>query len=153
MRIATVGRTAAVSWLVIALAGSAMAQQKSDEAVKAEVLKVSAQFDAAREAKDRATMESILADGLTWIARGDRLNKSQVIADVLASNLHFKYFAHDSVAATVFGDTVVITGHSTSILEYKGKQYDAPRLFTDVYVKMNGRWQMAAHQVSDLAKP
>ena len=48
---------------------------------------------------------------------------------------------------------MVVTGHSTSVLEYKGKLFDAPRLFTDVYVKMDGRWQLVVHHVSDLAKP
>ncbi|HEV2201613.1 MAG TPA: nuclear transport factor 2 family protein [Bryobacteraceae bacterium] len=143
--------------LLVSLTGFVAAEETkgsgSDEAAKAEVLKASERFNQAREAKDRAAMERILADGLSWTARGDRLNKSQVIADVLASNLHFKSFAHDSVAVNVFGNTAVLTGHSTSVLEYKGKLYDAPRLFTEVYVKMDGRWQMVVHHVSDLAKP
>jgi hypothetical protein len=138
--------------LAFAMAGLASAQ-KSDEAAKAEVLKTSEQFDEARAAKDRAALDRILADRLSWIARGDRLNNAQVIADFLSDNLHFKHFAHDSIAVNVFGNTAVITGHSTSILEYKGKLFDAPRLFSDVYVKMDGRWRMVAHHVSELAKP
>jgi len=144
-------RMLALPCLLIALAG--FTQAESEEAAKAEVLKVSARFDEARAAKDRAALERILADGLSWIARGDRLNKSQVIADILSSNLHFKSFAHDSVAIKIFGNTAVLTGHSTSVLEYKGKLFDAPRLFSDVYVNMDGRWQMVVHQVSELTKP
>jgi ketosteroid isomerase-like protein len=147
----------ALPLLLIALTGFARAQEttraKSDEAAKAEVFKVSARLDEARAAKDRAALERILADELSWIARGDRLNKAQVIADILSNNLHFKSFAHDSVAANVFGNTVIVTGHSTSVLEYRGKLFDAPRLFTDVYVKMDGRWQLVVHHVSELAKP
>ena len=137
--------------LLVALTGVASAQ--SDEALKKEVLKVGDQFDHAREVKDRATLERILADGLSWTARGDRLNKAQVIADIFSDNLHFISFAHDSVTAHTFGNTVVVTGHSTSVLDYKGKRFDAPRLFTDVYVKMDGRWQLVGHHVSELAKP
>jgi ketosteroid isomerase-like protein len=157
MEVRVVRRMLALPFLLVALTGFARAQEtarrETDEAAKAEVLKVSAQFDAAREAKDRAALERILADGLSWTARGDRLNKAQVIADIFSNNLHFKFFAHDSLAASAFGNTVVLTGHSTSVLEYKGKLFDAPRLFTDVYVKMDGRWQMVVHHVSDLAKP
>jgi SnoaL-like domain len=47
---------------------------------------------------------------------------------------------------------VVMSGHSTSDLIYKGKEQNNPRLFTNVYVKTGGRWQMVSHQVSDLAK-
>lgn len=157
MNIIVVRRALAWPVLLVVLTGFARAQGtargESDEAIKAEVLKVGDQFDAAREAKDRATIERILADGLSWTARGDRLNKAQVIADIFSNNLHFKYFAHDNVTAKVFGNTAVVTGHSTSVLEYKGKLFDAPRLFTDVYVKMDGRWQLVVHHVSDLAKP
>ena len=150
-------RVLTVPSMLVALTGFVWTQEatagESDEAAKAEVLKVSAQFDEARSAKDRATLERILADGLSWTARGDRLSKAQVIADIFADTLHFKVFAHDNVAARSFGNTVVVTGHSTSVLEYKGKLFDAPRLFTDVYAKMDGRWQLVVHDVFDLAKP
>src|SRR6266849_3948950 len=122
MNIMAVTRMLALPFLLVALTGYAGAQETTrrepDEAAKAEVLKVSERFDEAREAKDRATLERILADGLSWIARGDRLNKAQVIADILSNNLHFKSFAHDSVADNVFGNAVVVTGPSTSVLEY-----------------------------------
>jgi len=156
MNIVAAARMPTLPLLLVALTGFLRAEEATsatDEAVKAEVLKVSAQFDEARSAKDRATLERILADGLSWTARGDRLNKTQVIADIFADTLHFKVFAHDNVVPKRFGNTVVVTGHSTSVLEYKGKLFDAPRLFTDVYVKMDGRWQLVVHHVSDLAKP
>jgi hypothetical protein len=157
MRIATVRGMLALPFLLFTLTGLARTQEttrkESDEAVKAEVLKVGQQFNAAARAKDQATLDRILSDRLSWVARGDRLTKAQVIADYLSENLHFKYFAHDSERVNIFGNTAVVTGHSTSVLEYKGKLFDAPRLFTDVYVKMDGRWQLVSHQVSELAKP
>jgi hypothetical protein len=149
MSISAVRGMLASLFLFFALTGLVRAQ--SDEAAKAEVLEVSRQFNEAARAKDQAALDRILADRLSWVARGDRLNKAQVIADYLSENLHFKYFAHDNVAVNIFGNTAVVTGHSTSILEYKGKLFDAPRLFTEVYIKMDGRWQLAAHHVSELS--
>ena len=122
----------------------------SDEATKAEALKVDQELSEAVRTKDRATLERLLADDVSWVARGDRLNKAQVIADVVSGNLHFKSLTHDTVVAKVFGTTAVVTGHSTSVLEYKGQLFAAPRLFTNVYMKLDGGWQMIAHQVSDL---
>ena len=157
MSITAVGRILTLPFLFVALTGLAKAQdttrKESDEAAKAEVLKVSQQFNDAALAKDQAALDRILADRLSWTARGDRLKKAQVIADYLSENLHFIHFAHDSEVVNIFGNTAVVTGHSTSVLEYKGKRFDAPRLFTDVYVKMDGRWQLVVHHVSDLAKP
>jgi hypothetical protein len=157
MRILAATRLVALPFLFVTLTRFAGAQSvtsnESDEAVKKEVLKTSEQLNEARKNKDRAALDRILADRLSWIARGDRLNKSQVIADFLADNLRFKYFAHDGVEVNIFGNTALVTGHSTSVLEYKGKVFDAPRLFSEVYVKMDGRWQMVSHHVSELAKP
>ena len=129
------------------------ARQESDETAKADVLKVSQQLGEAAHESDQAALDRILADRLSWITRGERLNKAQVITDYLSGNLHFKSFSHDNVVVNVFGNTAVMTGQSTSVLEYKGKLFDAPRLFTDVYVKMDGRWQLVVHHVSELAKP
>jgi len=154
--VAAVSRIVTLPFLLVALTGFASAQEptpsESDKA-KAEVLKISEQISKARAAKDKALLDRILADGLVWTARGDRLSKSQVIADMLSDNLHFKSFAHDGVEAKMFGSAVILTGHSTSVLEYKGKLFDAPRLFTDVWVKMDGRWQLVVHDVFDLPKP
>jgi hypothetical protein len=156
MNIIATTRVVALPFLLVALSGLARAQSissnESEEAAKKEVLKTGEQLGEARKAKDRAALDRILNDRLSWIARGDRLTKSQVIADFLADNLHFTYFAHDNVKVDIFGNTAIVTGHSTSVLEYKGKVFDAPRLFSEVYVKMDGRWQMVNHHVSDLAK-
>lgn len=128
-------------------------QKGSDEAIKAEVTKVDDQLNQAIMSKDRATLDRLFSDKLSWIARGERLNKEQAIEDAVSGNLTFKSFAHDSIIMNVFGDTVVMSGHSTSDLIYKGREQNNPRLFTNVYVKAGGRWQMVSHQVSDLEKP
>ena len=139
--------------LLVLTAGLARAQSKqaTDEATR-EVLEVDDQFNQAVQTKDAKALERILADDLSWIARGERLNKSQVIADVLTQNLHFKSFTHDSLVVKILGNTAIVTGHSSSVLEYKGKLFDAPRLFTNVYMKLDGRWKLVAHHVSELAK-
>lgn len=138
---------------VVLIPRRARASGEADEAIKAQVLKVDDELNHAIMTKDRATLERLFSDKLSWIARGARLNKEQAIEDAVSGNLTFKSFAHDSIIVNVFGDTVVMSGHSTSDLIYKGKEQNNPRLFTNVYVKTGGHWQMASHQVSDLAKP
>ncbi|MGB2664131.1 MAG: nuclear transport factor 2 family protein [Candidatus Acidiferrum sp.] len=122
----------------------------SDERARAETRKVDEAFNHAVMDKDDGALEQILADKLSWVARGDRLTKAQVIADIKSGNLHFKSLTHEDLLINVFGNTTVVTGHSTSVLEYKGKLFTTPRLFTTVYMKLDGRWQMVAHQVSNV---
>ncbi|MGH9680260.1 MAG: nuclear transport factor 2 family protein [Candidatus Acidiferrales bacterium] len=125
-------------------------QDGSAEAAKAEVLKTDEEFNVALRTQNRAMLERLIADDVSWVARGDRLDKARVISDVMSKNLHFRSLTHDSIQVKLFGNTAVVTGHSTSVLEYKGKLYPTPRLFTSVYMKLDGRWQLVAHQVSTL---
>jgi Domain of unknown function (DUF4440) len=140
---------------VVAVPNSARAQDErnspSSEALKAEMLKADEAFNQAVLSKDIPALNALLADKLSWIARGDRLDKAQVLADFKSENLHFTSLSHDELVVQMFGTTGVVTGHSTSILEYKGKSFTSPRLFTSVYMKLDGRWQLVAHQVSELA--
>ena len=78
-------RTLVLPFLLAAVAGfSAKAQEtprkQSDDAAEAEVLRVRQQLGEAGRKKDQAALESILADRLSWIARGERLNKAQVLS-------------------------------------------------------------------------
>lgn len=144
-----------VSLLAFAAAGLVRGQEttgKEAEEAKAEVWKVEDQLGNAVKTSNWDALNDIFADGMSWIARNDRLGKAQVIADYRSGNLHFRKVTHDNVELHIFGDTAVMTGHSTSILDYKGELYTAPRLFTSVYAKVNGRWQLVAHHVTDLPK-
>ena len=148
-------RMIVVPLLTFALAGLLKGQETTGPAAedaKAEVMKAEDQLSNAIKTGDFSALPDIFADGMSWIARGDRLDKAQVIADYHSGNLHFRQLTHDGVQVRVFGDTAVITGHSTSILDYKGKLYNAPRLFTSVYVKLGGQWRLVAHHVSELPK-
>lgn len=152
----TVSRLTGISiffiWIATLGAGHISAQSgkmDADEIAKRETIKVDDAFNKAITEKDGPALERILADDLSWVARGDRLNKAQVIADVKSENLHFKSLTHEGLQIKIFGNTAVVTGHSTSVLEYKGKLWSTPRLFTTVYMKLGDRWQMVAHQVSN----
>jgi Domain of unknown function (DUF4440) len=130
----------------------AVTPQPDEQTAKEAMLKTDERFNQAVLAKDGSALEQILADKLSWVARGDRLNKKQVIADIQTQNLHFKSLSHDDLDVKMFSDLAVVTGHSTSVLEYKGKLFTTPRLFTTVYLKLDGRWQMIAHQVSNVGE-
>jgi hypothetical protein len=132
--------------------GQEKTPQPAEQTAKEEMLKTDEQFNHAVLTKDGATLEQILSDKLSWVARGDRLDKKQVITDIETQNLHFKSLTHDALDVKMFGNLAVVTGHSSSVLEYKGQLFTTPRLFTTVYMKLDGRWQMIAHQVSNVGE-
>lgn len=83
--------------------------------------------------------------------RGVILTKSAWVGNFSSGSHHHSTLHHDHVRLVVFGEnTVVATGRSTSVLHYGGKLSPGPRLLTEVWVKLNGRWQMIVHAMSDL---
>ncbi len=93
--------------------GQEKADLKSEEAAKQEVLKTDEAFNQAVLTSDPVVLEQILADKLSWVARGDRLNKDQVITDLKTQTLHFKSLSHDDLTIKMFDNIAVVTGHST----------------------------------------
>jgi hypothetical protein len=81
---------------------------------------------------------------------GERLTKAQVQADAQAGHNRMLNFKHDHIHLVPFGENVVVvSGRSMSVREEKGKVFNGPRLFSFVWVKLGGRWQMIQASVSD----
>jgi len=52
----------------------------------------------------------------------------------------------------VFGDTAVVTGSDDEKSSYKSKDTSGHYLWSDVFVKREGRWQAVASQGTLMAK-
>jgi ketosteroid isomerase-like protein len=72
------------------------------------------------------------------------ISKAQLMADIRAGKHKPYNVAHDDIQMRIYGNTVVVTGHSTAT----GTMYNKPRRFTNVYVKQQGIWRLVAHQVT-----
>lgn len=57
---------------------------------------------------------------------------------------------HSKVSWLVFGNTVIRTGYSRTVLRHRGRLSKGPRLFTFVYLKQDGHWQIVAEDVFDI---
>ena len=125
----------------------------SDAEVREEILRIEADEKRAILSRDGAALDHIYASGLAWTARGELLNKQQVIHDFLIKALTNNSFVHTGIEVIDYGDTAVLTGYSTSELIYKGRILKGPRRFTDVFVQLDGRWQLVAHSVVEISNP
>lgn len=137
--------------MVVAFFASAQARQapRSDAATEQQILKLEQDEDRAIMVKDTATLNRLYAERLAWLGRGVLLTKAQVISDFASGTLRNNSMVHNQLHVYVYGDTAVLTGHSTSELVYHGKVLGGPKRFTDVWVKIDGRWQLVAHSVID----
>lgn len=81
---------------------------------------------------------------------GERLTKAQVLADLSSGHNHMDTLLHDHIRLVAFGkNTVVVSGRSMSANQYGGKGFKGPKIYEDVWVKLDGRWQLVEHFVAD----
>jgi ketosteroid isomerase-like protein len=123
--------------------------QSQASSIEGEILKVEYQRDAAIQSQDMAVLDRIQSDDLSFVnTRGIVLNKSQYMAEIKSGDLKFQSFHQDEYRFHIFGDTVVVTGRNTGVVEYHGKLNKTPRRFTIVYVKRNGEWKFVSYQAT-----
>jgi len=126
---------------------------KLEANLKDEVLKAEDARNQALPHGDVAALDHIYADDLVYTnAKGALLTKEQHLSDLKGRTLNFRSFKHDDVQVTVHGNTGIVTGISTSAVDYKGTVSSDPRRFLNIYVKEDGRWLCVAHFETQLPK-
>jgi ketosteroid isomerase-like protein len=121
--------------------------------VKNEVLKIEEERNQALQDGDAESLDRIYTDDLAYTnARGYVLTKAQHLADIKAKNLKLSSIKHSDVEVRVHGSTGIVTGVSTSLVEYKGVASSSPRRYVNVYVKENGLWRCAVHFETNAAQ-
>ena len=131
---------------LLAIVKSTVRNVAAEANAKEEILKIDEERNQALQKGDIATLDRIYSDDLVYAnATGALLTKAQHLADLKGRALNFKSFKHDDVQVTVHGDTGILTGISTSAVEFHGTVSSSPRRFLNVFVKKDGRWLCAAH--------
>jgi ketosteroid isomerase-like protein len=120
------------------------------EAIKAEILKVEDERNAAIMRGDTATLDKMYSDEIAWTnPSGELLTKAEVLAHLKSGEQKFFSIKHSDRQLHVYGDNVVVmTVFTRSTVRYKGKTSDAPRRFTNVFVKQNGQWMLVVHHAT-----
>jgi ketosteroid isomerase-like protein len=137
----------------LGIAGRTVIAAAGDSAAEAEVLKAEDARNQALPKGDVAALEHIYSDDLIYTnATGALLTKAQHLADLKGRTLNFRSFKHDDVQVTVHGNTGIVTGISTSAVDYNGTVSSSPRRFMNVYSKVDGRWLCVGHMETPVTK-
>jgi hypothetical protein len=130
------------------------AKNQSDAEIEKEILKIESERDQAREKGDNATLNRILADDYFYIGvRGNVRTKANRLDDYEAGLIKVYSIKKDNFIFKIYGDTVLMSGRETSITQYRGQPNDKPRQFTNVYIKLDGRWRLVFHQATTIGEP
>jgi ketosteroid isomerase-like protein len=140
--------------LAVVLIASNRAAQSSEkqadpEVTKKEVIKAEDELYHAIERNDTDVINRIWADDIAYTTgAGEIQDKATALAAFRSGAVQLTVLKHDEIRVHVYGNTVVVTGRSTSSAVMNGGSSKGPRRFTDVWVKLDGRWRLVVHHVS-----
>jgi ketosteroid isomerase-like protein len=133
--------------------GAGGSKADSVEEIQRQILKSEDQQNTALLKNDADLLGSMCAEELAWTnASGVLFTKDQMLADLKSGKQKNDTIEHQDVRLHIYGTTVVVTGVSTSTYHYNGKAFVGSRRFTNVWVKQGGRWLLAVHHVTPIAK-
>jgi ketosteroid isomerase-like protein len=96
---------------------------------------------------DVSAYDKYVADSAVFTDPGGMLvNKAQSIAMFKAGDLKFESSKIDGMKVQMFGNTAVVTFTTTDKGTYKGRDISGQYRWTDVFVKMGGKWKLVAGQ-------
>jgi ketosteroid isomerase-like protein len=138
--------------LVCSLAGQADQGDKSVQQTENEVLKTEQERDRALQERDIPVLDRIYSDQLVFVnTRGQLFTKAQRLADIGAGKVEYFAYKQGDYSYHVYGDTVVMTGRTSSVVKFQGRVNQIPRQFTNIYFKIGGQWTLVAHQATPIA--
>lgn len=98
---------------------------------------------------DVAALDAILADNYTLTdGSGGVTTKADDLRNARTHHLHFDVYDNADVRVHVWGDTAVVTGHSTIRGNAAGRPFAHHISFTDTLARIDGRWRAVAAHVS-----
>lgn len=140
---------AAASFVFIQTTRSGAGQKSNDEQAVRQVLNGVA---AALTRNDAAALDRVYADSYTLVNEsGELTTKAPRLAAIKSGELKYESVGFDEVDVRLYGDTAVTTYRVTSKGQLKGEAFGGQFRATSTYVKMRGRWQLVAAQVTRIA--
>jgi ketosteroid isomerase-like protein len=107
------------------------------------------EISTALERSDTAALDRIYADDYTLVNESGVLTtKAPRLAALKSGELKYESVSFDEVNIRLYGNTAVATYRVTSKGQFKGQEIGGQFRATSTYVKMKGRWQLVAAQVT-----
>jgi ketosteroid isomerase-like protein len=107
-------------------------------------------FDA-QVKKDTARLNQLLAEDLIYVHSSAQIeDKRAFVGNVGKAHWDYRSAKLEDTRVRVYGNTAIITGKGTLEMFNEGKMITLRLLYTDVYVKRKGKWQMVSWQSTRL---
>ena len=142
--------------LLITLAFSmatTMFRQSNSNDMEKEVLKVEEEFGQAMIKNDADKIGTFLADD--WIIidpDGGIIDKVRFLSVIRSGALTHEAMDSQDVRVRVYGTTAIVTALTSSKAKYMGQEFSTRERATDVFVKLDGKWQCVITHLTTFTK-
>lgn len=124
----------------------------STQAVQEEIMQIEEELRLATLSGDAEVFERIFAPTfINTVPTGQVLDKTADIAGVRSGALEFRSSENSGMRVDVYGTTAVATFGSTDEYSFQGQDVSGQYRWTDVFVLMDGRWQLVAQHGTRVA--
>ena len=130
------------------VAANATASRASDEQ---EVRRLNLEYDTAILKQDAAVYEKLFADDfLVTKLGGKQATNAHEIAEARSGETKFEVGRSEDVNVRFYGDTAIVNGRWVEKSVTRGKPFEGSHMYTTVYVKRDGKWQIVSDQVTPI---
>ena len=119
---------------------------------RAELARLEQEWMEAMQARDRTRLDQLVAPGFRFTAihlSAEPMTREQWMGAAL-EGYYITTFAYEEMAIDVFGDTAVIHARYSQIASYATVNLSNLFRLTDVWSRIDGRWQVVARHSSVL---
>ncbi len=104
--------------------------------------------------KDAEIVARIEADGYVFTnAEGKMSGKADDLRSVKSDATKYETYKQSDVQVRLYGDTAIITGHTTIKGTDDGRDISGEYQWTDTFIKRDGKWQAIATHTTLVPKP
>lgn len=137
--------------VVSALLGQTQNGKNADEEA---LIQIEHEWSQADLKKDAAALNRILAED--WIGidfEGRVITKALALRGIVSDAAALESTVLRDMKVRIYGDTAIVTGTDTEKGEYHGKDSSGKYVWTDVFVRRDGRWQAVSSQSTKSTVP
>jgi uncharacterized protein (TIGR02246 family) len=137
-----------------ATTAAAAAAASPAENVEQALIRLEREWAEALVKADVTALDRVMADDwsmTTWDGRTQ--TKAQSIEEIKSGVSKFEAASADNFKVRVFGDAAVVTLTQTEKSQERGKDNSGRYLYTDVWVKRDGKWQAVATHGTKAEQP
>ncbi|MGA2325485.1 MAG: nuclear transport factor 2 family protein [Bryobacteraceae bacterium] len=125
----------------------------SGNAAADELKQIENDWNDAVKTRNADKLGDILADG--WVGLdwdGKTFDKAKRLAELKSPGNSLDTIEMGPMKVRIFGNTAVVTGSDTEKSMENGKDTSGKYVWTDVFVKQNGKWRVVASQSTKVPK-